>query len=399
MAIELDKHELRSYELRKRRQKQIITIITIVVVLVVIGFLYIAVNAYLHKDYTSYQVIHKVERKDSSSARYVQYGSGVIRYSRDGAMAMDSAGNLIWNGTFQMKDPILDVCDKYAVISDRGYKTLQIFNGEGKMTTIDVPNSIIKSKIANQGVTAVLMDGDNTNYLSIYDEEGTVLVNRRTVNKKDGFPLDIAISKDGRKLVTGYLSFNDGKVHSVLTFYNFGGVGQNFIDKIVGIVDFGQTIVPRIEFLNNNTFCAFSDNSFRLYSIEETPKEIYKETFKSDIKSILYSSKYAGFVLNNGEGSEKYRLVIYDLKGNVILDKNISYEYDTIYIAGEEIILYSDQEWIILTTGGQEKFHYSFESGISYIMPVNHIDRYIIIDNVNMEEVKLSEKKEEGEKK
>lgn len=393
MAIELEKNELRSYELRKRKHKQFITILMIVIIIAAIVFIFFAVNAVLHKNYTSYQVIHKTQRSDSNSAQYEHYGSGVIRYSRDGAMAMDGAGNLLWNGTYQMKDPIVDVCGKYAVISDRGYKTLQIFNGDGGMSTINVANAIIKSEIAEQGVVAVLMDGDGANYLSIYSEDGVELVGKRTINKNDGFPMDISISNDGRKLVTSYLSFNGGKVNSVITFYNFGSVGQNFGDRLVGTEGFNQTIVPKIEFLNNDTVCVFGDDRFSLYSMEQTPKEIYKETFKSQIKSIFYSDKYVGFVLNNGQGTDKYQLLLYDLKGKAVLTKSINYEYDKITISGGDIILYSNLDWTILNTNGDIKFHYTFESDISYILPVNNADKYILIDNTNMEEVKLSEKK------
>lgn len=392
MAL-IEQYQLRRYEIRKRRHKQIIVLITAILAVAAIFVVYFTVNLILHKSYTSYEVIHKQERKDSSSAKYERYGSGIIRYSRDGAMAMDSAGNLLWNGTFEMNDPILDVQGKYAVVSDRGSTTLEIFNGEGKMTTVNVANPIIKSEIASQGVVAVLMDGDGVNYISLYSEEGEKLVDSRTVNEKDGFPLDMSLSEDGRKLVTSYLTIGDGKVQSVITFFNFGDVGQNYVDKKVGgAFNFGQAIVPRIEFVNNNTVCAFGDNGFRIYSIEQTPKEIYKETFQSEIKSIFYSDKYVGFVLNNGEGANKYHLLLYDLNGKVVLDKGINYEYDNVFISGEEIILYSNLEWIIVRTNGQIKFHYTFDTEISFILPVNNIDKYIIIDNENMEEVKLTEK-------
>ncbi|QHQ60206.1 hypothetical protein Ana3638_04975 [Anaerocolumna sedimenticola] len=393
MAIELEKRDLRSYELRKRKHKQIVTIITIVSVIAGIGFIIFAANLILHKNYTSYQVIHKTKRSDSSSAKYDSYGTGVLRYSRDGAMAMDGAGNLLWNGTFEMKDPIADVCDKYVVISDRGYKSLEVFNGEGGMTTINVPDPIIKSEIANQGVVAVLMDGDDVNYIKIYSEDGEELVSTRTINEKDGFPIDLSLSNDGRKLVTSYLSISSGKVQNKVTFYNFGGVGQNYVDNVVGGFDYGQTIIPNIEFINNNTVCTFGDDRFSLYSMNQTPKVVYEETFKSEIKSIFHSDKYVGFVLDNGDKEDKYLILLYDLKGNVILDKAINYNYDNIYVSGDEVILYSNLEWTILHNDGEEKFHYTFDSDISYILPVNNIDSYIIIDNQYIEEVKLSEAK------
>ncbi|WMJ85521.1 DUF5711 family protein [Anaerocolumna sp. MB42-C2] len=393
MAIELEKRDLRSYELRKRKHKQIVTIITIILIIAAVGIIIFAVNLFLHKNYTSYQVIHKTERSDSSSAKYESYGTGILRYSRDGAMAMDGAGNLLWNGTFEMKDPITDICDKYVVISDRGYKLLEIFNGEGGMTTINVPNPIIKSVIANQGVVAVLMDGDDVNYIKFYSEDGEELVSTRTINEKDGFPIDLSLSNDGRKLVTSYLSISSGKVQSKVTFYNFGGVGQNYVDNVVAGIDYGQTIIPNIEFINNDTVCTFGDNRFSLYSMNQTPKVVYEETFKSEIKSIFHSDKSVGFVLDNGDKEDKYRILLYDLKGNVILDKAINYNYDNIYISGDEVTLYSNLEWIILRNNGEEKFHYTFDSDISYILPVNNTNNYIIIDNQNIEEVKLIEAK------
>ncbi len=392
MAIELEKRELRSYEIRKRKRKQLVTILSVVIIIAAVGFITFIVNLILHKNYTSFQVLHSTERNDSDSAQYERYGTDVIRYSRDGAMAMDGAGNLLWNGTFEMKDPIVDVCDKYAAVSDRGYKTVQVFNGNGGMTTINVLNPIIKTEIANQGVVAVLMDGDGVNYIEIYSEDGESLVDTRTVNKKDGFPVDFSLSNDGRKVVTSYISINDGNMQSKITFYNFGEVGKNYVNRVVGGFDYGQTIIPNIEFINNNTVCAFGDDRFSIYSMEQTPKAVYEETFKVEIKSVFHSEKYVGFVLDNVEGDDKYRIRLYDLKGKTILNKTMNYDYDNIFLSGEEIILYSNLEWIILRSDGKEKFHYTFEKEISYIMPVNNMDRYIIIDNLNMEEVKLTDK-------
>jgi len=398
MAIELEKHSLRSYEIRKRKHKKRLTIVTIIIVFLVIGLAAIAVNRILNKNYTSYEVIHTTERSDSSSALYESYGtSSILRYSRDGAMAMDGAGNLLWNGTFEMKDPIVDICDKYVAISDRGYKTVQIFNGKGGTTAVKVLHPIIKTEIANQGVVAVLMEGTEVNYIEIYSEDGTMLAESRTINQKDGYPVAISLSDDGRKLVTSYASVSNGTVQNKVAFYNFGEVGQNYEDHVVGGFDYGQTIVPDVEFIDNNTVCAFGDDKFGVYSMKETPKLIYEETLPSEIKSIFHNKKYIGFVLNNKEGNGSYRVLLYDLKGKIKLDKIINYDYDKIMISGDEMILYSNLEWRILRTSGNEKFHYTFENNISYILPVNNFNQYIIIDDLNMEEVKLVEKQKKQE--
>jgi hypothetical protein len=391
MAIELDKHNLRSYDQRKRKHKQVITIITLISVFVCLGILVLFIDLLIHKNYTSYQVIHSTKRSDSNSAEYTGYKSGVIRYSNDGAMAMDGAGNLLWNGTYEMKDPIVDVCGKYAAVSDRGYKMVEIFDGEGKMTTVTVTHPIVKTKIAEQGVIAVLMSEDNLDYISFYSADGEALVDIRTQNSKDGYPVDFALSKDGRKMVTSYITMSDGVVNSKLSFYNFGEVGQNYVSRVVAGLNLGQTIIPNVEFVNNDTVCAFGDNKFTIYSMEETPELVYQEDLKAEVQSVLHSEKYSGLVLKNEDTKDKYRVVIYDLKGKKILDKNMNYDYSTIYLSGDELIMYTNLEWIIWKIGGKEKLHYTFDSDISYILPVNHNDKYIVIDGKDINEVKLKE--------
>lgn len=390
MAIELEKRDLRSYELRKRKHKQVITAITIVTIIISLGLIGFFVKLFLNKNYSKYEVLHSMERSDTSFSRYESYGSGILKYSKDGAMAMDGAGNLLWNGPFEMKDPIVDITGKYVALADRGYDTIHIFNGNGGMETVNTNNRIIKIEVANQGVVAALLDGPDVNYIQLYTEEGSMPVDIRTLNEKDGYPVDIALSQDGRKLVTSYVSILNGVTQSKVTFYNFGGVGQNYIGKVVGGFDFGQTIVPDVDFINNDTVCAFGDDKFSIYSMKEKPELVYEEKLSAEVKSIIHSEKYVGLVLNN-DGEEKNRIVIYDLKGKVIFNETTNLDYNKIFISGDEVIAYSDNEWNIWNLSGSKKFHYTFDANISYILPVNNVDKYILVDDTSINEIKLLE--------
>ncbi|MDF2586395.1 MAG: hypothetical protein K0S41_236 [Anaerocolumna sp.] len=390
MAIELEKRDLRSYELRKRKHKQVITAITIVAIIISLGLIGFFVKLFLNKNYSKYEVLHSMERSDTSFSRYESYGSGILKYSKDGAMAMDGAGNLLWNGPFEMKDPIVDITGKYVALADRGYDTIHIFNGNGGMETVNTNNRIIKIEVANQGVVAALLDGPDVNYIQLYTEEGSMPVDIRTLNEKDGYPVDIALSQDGRKLVTSYVSILNGVTQSKVTFYNFGGVGQNYIGKVVGGFDFGQTIVPDVDFINNDTVCAFGDDKFSIYSMKEKPELVYEEKLSAEVKSIIHSEKYVGLVLNN-DGEEKNRIVIYDLKGKVIFNETTNLDYNKIFISGDEVIAYSDNEWNIWNLSGSKKFHYTFDANISYILPVNNVDKYILVDDTSINEIKLLE--------
>lgn len=391
MAIELDKRRLRSYEIKMKRKKHIRVILIVLLILLGITIAVIAFKFILQKKYSSYQVINTIEREDSTSAKYLSYQDGVLRYSRDGAMAMDTTGNMLWNGTYQMKDPILDISGKFVAIADRGYKTVDIFDGEGGMNTVEVLSPIIDVKVANQGVIAVLMEGKETNYVYVYDKEGTELVRNRTVASKDGFPIDIALSEDGRKLVTSYVAINSGEVQSKLTFYNYGKVGKNYEDRTVGAYDYGKTIIANLEFLDNDTICAFGDDKFSIYSMKEIPKLVYEEKVTSEIRSILFNNQYMGFVLDNPEGEQQYKVLLYDVKGKKVLDKNMNFNYENIYLSGNHIIMYTNLEWMIWETDGDEILRYTFDKNVNYILPGTSERKFIIINDMKIQEIQLEE--------
>lgn len=389
MAVILEKPELRIYEIRKRQHHKMVVILlllSLIVAAVLIGGIYYTIN---NKKYTSYEVLHSYQKKDTGSARYYAYGSGYIRMSRDGIMAVDKSGNQIWNDTYQMKDPQMDIKGDYVCVSDRGSKLLQIYGPKGEESSVQTDYPIIKSVIASQGVTAVLLSGEGEDYIRYYSKEGKRIINRRTVEKDDGFPLDISISADGTKLVTSYVNFIKGEMSDKITFLNFNNLGKNYIDNIVGASNFGQTLVPDVEFINNNTVCAFGDDKFRVYSIDKTPELLFKDALKSQIKNVFYNENYIGFVLRDNESSTDNQIVIYNLKGKVIFDKKTDFDYSSISLNGEELLLTSSRDWLIYKLNGKVRMSCHFDNEIANILPAPGRNRFIMINDQTIDEVKL----------
>lgn len=119
---------MRDYEERRRRYRRNRTIIfvSLFVIIIVIGAIYLI--RLFNRSYQDYEVMDRVDNTEENLGGYLQYKSAVVRYSRDGAVAVDSKGNLLWNGAYEMADPIADTCEDYVVIADRGSKQLHIFN-------------------------------------------------------------------------------------------------------------------------------------------------------------------------------------------------------------------------------------------------------------------------------
>lgn len=392
MAVTLEKQELRVYEIRKKKHRRRVMIITIAVLLVLITVVVSAIFMIFNRNYTNYTVTQSIERKDSTSATYYPYEDGIIRLSRDGILGMDHSGNQLFNGVFQMKNPAIDISGDYVVVYDRGNKGLELVTKSGKVTTFNIRKPIMKAEVANQGVVAALLDGGDENDLNIYNSEGGLLFESRTLTETDGYPVDFALSSDGKKIVSSYVTLNDGNIQCQVIFQNFSKFGEDYTSNIVGAEDFGQTLVGDVEFINNDTVCVFGDDRIQIYKMEKIPELIHKEIFNKEIKSVYYNKEYIGVSFLNNSGDSKYELVVYDLEGNKVFSKNTNLEYKNIQISGEEIILNSDTEWYIFTMNGKKKFYYNFNQSISNVFPGNGLNRYIIVNSNAIENVKLKVK-------
>lgn len=390
MIRENQGQSLRDYSNRKKRAKRIRNIIisALFLVIAVLGIVYLL--SIYNRNYQSYEVLKTVDNTGENAVGYLSYSSAVVKYSRDGATAIDKDGSLLWNGSYEMMNPIADTCGKYVVIADKNNKLIHIFNGKGSVGSYTTLYDILKVEIASQGVVAALMEEKDSNYITLYNVDGTVLTEKKTNVNNEGYPIDISLSDDGEKIVVSYLSFTKGELISTVAFFNFGEVGQNYIDRFVGGYEFEDIIVPRVTFLGNNTACAYKENGFLIYSMIEKPRLILEENTEGKIQSILNNDKYTGVVLEAGEASPK-KLLLYDLKGKKILDKALDFDYDKIFLTDEEIIMYDNLTCLVMKMNGKIKFKYTFDGNVKAFYPINNLDRYFLINESKISEILLVE--------
>jgi len=392
MAKELEQQSLRDYGIRKKqlRRRRIIFVFVLLLIIVTIGVVYFM--KLQNRTYQGFQIENRVANEGSNSVSYLSYGSAIVRYSRDGATAFNKEGNLLWNGSYEMKDPIAATCGKYVVIADRGDKAIYIFNEKGVVNNFTTLHDITKVEVAKQGVVAALMEDEETSYIEMFSEDGELLTGQSsTYINKDGYPIDIALSEDGTKLVVSYFSITTGVLQSKVAVYNFGEVGQSENNRLVGGFDYEEVLIPRVSFLNNDTACAYKENGFVLYSIREKPSVIHEEVFDQKVQSIFHNEKYTGVILDKEDGSNQYGLLLYDLKGKKILDKKIDFDYDKVMISGDDIILHNNLACLILNTKGRKKFEQTFVSNVAAFFPINNVDLYFLVDASEICEIKLVE--------
>ena len=152
-----------------RRERRIFIVTCAICILIAIGIFVLGVNLFLNKKYNSYEVLESTSVTTSGNVKYEAYQNKMIKYSRDGISALDSSGNIIWNGSYDMIEPAVDISGKYVVVADIGGKTVSIYNGEdtGKEISTDYP--IVQACVSSQGIVAVALEQESSNVINIYN--------------------------------------------------------------------------------------------------------------------------------------------------------------------------------------------------------------------------------------
>lgn len=372
-----------------RHRKKIlsrIAFVTIALLLTLTGY-YLYIQS---RVYTDYDVVYATKRQDSAAMQFAAFQGNILKYGKDGASCIDRNNKVLWNQTYEMQEPMADICQGYAVVADEKGKQVYIMDKNGPCGQIETTMPIQRVQVANQGTVAILMEQDGTGYLQIYDKGGAFLAEGELHTKNSGYPLDIAISNDGQKMGVSLLDVNEGSIKTTVTFYNFGSQGQNEIDNIVSQYAYEGIIIPKVEFLTNNVMVGFGNGKAILFEGSQKPQQKKEISAEREIQSIFYNEAYFGFVFVGGEDQAAFEMQIYDLQGNEVLTQGFSMGYQKIgFLENDEIYIINDLECAIFTLRGVQKFHGEFERSIRSIMPDGGIRNYVFLVDGETQKIRL----------
>lgn len=381
----LDELDDKIHEHRKKIFKRVIRILAVIAALIVLVVLWDSL-----KSYDSFDTKNSEERSDSEAVKFIQYKGKILKYSNDGASYMNSADEQIWNQSFEMSSPVIDVCEDYMAIYDHGGTSIYIMTDKGLKKEIDTTMPIQVVNVASQGTVAVLMKEDKVSYIKLYDRTGKELASGEFYGEQGGFPIDIALSYDAQKMAVDMVDVNDGKIKSTITFYNFGSVGQNEIDNNVGTFSYSDMLIPEIAYVSEDKMYAFGDSEIIIFKGSQKPS-VSKEVFlKQEMESVFYNEKYIG-VLTTNEGEEvSHHITVYDSKGKVIMENDTSMAYTRVeFLDNNEICISNDYECELYTIHSIKKFSYTFDKKLFKIVSGFTSRDYTFILDGETKEVRL----------
>ncbi len=367
----------------KQYWKQILVVV-LVVLIAAIGLYYVMDNT----SYNTVQVDKTYSSIGTDNGNYIQYSDGILKYSKDGVAMLTKEGTQIWNQSCQMTHPVVEICDDTAIVADQEGTSILVFQKDGLKGEIKTTRPIEKVTVSSQGIVgAILQDGENPQVVC-YDAKGNVLVQHKATLDKTGYPMDLAISKDGNVLLVSYLFIDGNVMQTKAVYYNFGESGKDKDNHQVAQGEYSDVMVPTTAFLDEDTSLLVSDSSFILYQGLNEPKQVKEVQLDKEIKSVAYSEDYIAFVLRNTDKSA-YELRCYNISGDQVMSLEFEGEYTNIRLADKQVILFSGNELAIFNMRGVCKYQGTIESSIIEMFPISGLSKYMMISTSGFEEVRL----------
>lgn len=356
----------------------------IIVVLVIGYFVY---NQF--RVFHSYSTVSSVKREDISSTQYIGMGDNILKYSADGTSYINEKNEVLWSSTFSMQSPIVDISGTTAVVADQKGTQVYIFDENGQMGQFQTVLPIVKVKVASQGVVAAVLEESDTTWINFYDTKGNIIAKNRTSISDFGYPLDVALSPDGLKMMVSYLRIHKEKMSTKVAFYNFDSVGQTQINNEVFSTTYDNDVVPKILFMNNTTAAAYRSNGITIFKGKQIPEESSKIDIQQEIISIFHSDQYLGLVLKSDKPEHKYLMNLYNSSGKLTMEKYFDMDYKEIEIDGNQVLLLNEGKFMILSTGGKEIFQGSYSKPIISLMKTGGFRKYTIITQNSTDQIRL----------
>ncbi len=384
------KDDLKTEEIKKQiRKHRIKMFFRSVCIIGVLAALSAAVYYQLkNQTYSEYTVVSAIERKQHSGTSVLPYQNGFITYSKDGISYTDQKGDAIWNQTYEMQSPKVDVRGKWVAVGDYNGHIIYDINQDGTTQEIDTNLPIKSLTVSANGVVAAVLEDGNVTWINVYNPTGEKAVGIKTTMQKSGYPMHISLSDSGKLMQVAYLKVESGTMKSVISFYNFDEVGQNYTDTMVSSYEYSDSVVPFASYMNESTAFSIADNQLMLFEGAEIPKNILQNFINEEIRDVFYNENYIGLVFDGTDGEGKYRLDIYDKSGNKILAKSFHMEYRDIIFTKDSLIIYNEAECLISTLHGKDKYEGDISEHTQLLKPLGG-NRFLAVTQDSMDIIEM----------
>lgn len=365
------------------------TIITIAVAIALVVVIIIAAVWNSTRSYDTYDIDKKFSIDGTKTLNFLPFAGGLLSYSRDGAQYYDSSGLTVWNESYNMQSPVVKTDGKRLIVYDRDGSSVVVMSETKELSVISTNHTIVMASVASDGTVAVLTQEGDTGYINLFSDDGTSLAGGQVHLSQTGYPMSLALSDDGSRLIVSFAYTDSTKLATRINIYDFTSAGDRKKDNIIADFEYRDTICPQVEFFSDGRAYAYTDSGVRIFSSGNSAKEDAKVSVKYDIDSVI--SGDSGFALIHRDSSNRKILTVYseDGKKNFSMKLHKSYEKCSI-LENDQILVKSGRLIEIFGKNGHKRFSYRFPDDVVAFVPAEEQREFFLVQRDSTGIIRIS---------
>ena len=337
----------------------------------------------------NYAIAASYSNNVSSGSNYKIAGNNIYKYNADGISCVSRSNDIKWSITYSMQGPIADVCGTVMAVAEQQGMKVHIVDKEGEIGSFETDNPILKIKVSEQGLVAVILAENDVTWVNLYQPDGTLVASDKTTMMDFGYPVDCAISPDGTRVVVSYIKINGGALTDDVVFYHFGQAGQKKENHIVGKWTYDGVIVPEVYYVDDSQAVAVSGEGFTVYTGTDTPRRGTTVSFAEEIISSFHEKDSIGFIFRNTEDEAPYRMELYRLNGKKRSQTKLNAQYTSARLQNDQILLFDDRNMTVYTSSGHLRFQADYEKTIVDLFYLKEYRKYLVITPDSFDRIRI----------
>lgn len=384
--IEWQKSEFMKKLARHRLDILVRAAICILVLALATLFFYLR---YVNKVYTGYSTVYSVANSIYTGTDVMRYGNNFLVYGRDGMKCINNKGEQLWNETFQMQKPMIDICSDVIGVADYNGSTVHVLDSSGPVMTVDTGMPIRKFRVSAKKQVVTILDDDSITPISLYNSVGEKRAIFKTSMHDSGYPLDIALSDNGELVGVSFLGVDKGAFKTNVAFYNFGEVGKNETDNLVSGYTYAGAVVPEIDFVSEGKAVAVADNRLMFYSGNQKPASNGEVLVSEEIQGVFCGEEHVALIFRDSESDYRYRADIFDGNGKKKDSAYFDMDYIDAFFDKDRFVIYGSNDCLIHKIGGIDKFRGTFDKSVLLVMPTGSSNKFVIVTQESIDGIEL----------
>ena len=382
------KNEIEAYRVRIRRHRRAVYLRAALIVVVLMLAAVIAFHIYNKRSYDSYEVVKTEASADNiSNYRYVK--GKILRYSADGASLLKSDLSAVWNVSYNMTQPCVAQFDKTILIYDRRGSDVYVYDNEGKLGSFATEMPILYACCSKAGNVACALENGDGMEIAYYSSGGSLIAAVSASAVETGYPVAMALSGNGKKLIVSYITAANGAVSTNLVFYNFQNADRGGKDKIVANINYSGIVIPDIVFVDDDIAAVYRDNGISFYNVSGKPSQTASVDVDDEIVSAFTGERFAGLIFKNKNQIQPYRMEIYTENGKLVSKTDMEIVYDRISLCGNEVLLSNSSELAVYTKKGVCRYFGSIDEGnLSDVQKLGR-NSYLLVTDMSTNVIEL----------